>query len=145
MLRAYPDLARRLDLVLSVPGIGERTALAIVIRMPELGRISREEAAALAGLAPFDADSGTHKGQRHIARRQRPSKTLPLRRSPARSLPLEQGSHRALQPTRRTRKSPHRSPRRLRQEAPHLCKYRRPARYSMDRKNRNDLMVATRY
>ena len=61
------DLARRLDLVLSVPGIGERTALAIVVRMPEIGRISREEAAALAGLAPFDDDSGTHKGQRHIA------------------------------------------------------------------------------
>jgi transposase len=66
-LRAYEDLARRLDLVLSVPGIGERTALALIIRMPELGRVSREEAAALAGLAPFDDDSGTHKGQRHIA------------------------------------------------------------------------------
>lgn len=66
-LRAHDDLARRLDLVLSVPGIGERTALAIVIRMPELGRVSREEAAALAGLAPFDDDSGKHKGQRHIA------------------------------------------------------------------------------
>lgn len=66
-LRAYDDLTRRLDLVLSVPGIGERTALALIIRMPELGRVSREEAAALAGLAPFDDDSGTHKGQRHIA------------------------------------------------------------------------------
>jgi transposase len=66
-LRVHDDLARRLDLVLSVPGIGERTALALIIRMPELGRISREEAAALAGLAPFDHDSGTHKGQRHIA------------------------------------------------------------------------------
>jgi transposase len=66
-LRVHDDLARRLDLVLSVPGIGERTALAIIIRMPELGRVSREEAAALAGLAPFDDDSGTHKGQRHIA------------------------------------------------------------------------------
>jgi transposase len=66
-LRGYPDLARRLDLVLSIPGLGERTALALVIRMPELGRISREEAAALAGLAPFDADSGLHKGHRHIA------------------------------------------------------------------------------
>jgi transposase len=66
-LRAHDDLGRRLDLVLSVPGIGERTALALVIRMPELGRVSREEAAALAGLAPFDDDSGTHKGQRHIA------------------------------------------------------------------------------
>jgi transposase len=63
----HDDLARRLGLVLSVPGIGERTALALIIRMPELGRISREEAAALAGLAPFDDDSGRHKGQRHIA------------------------------------------------------------------------------
>jgi transposase len=67
LLRAYDDLAKRLDLVLSIPGIGERTALAIIIRMPELGQISREEAAALAGLAPFDDDSGKHKGQRHIA------------------------------------------------------------------------------
>lgn len=66
-LRTHDDLGRRLDLVLSVPGIGERTAIAIIVRMPELGRISREQAAALAGLAPFDADSGTHKGQRRIA------------------------------------------------------------------------------
>lgn len=66
-LRDNDDLARRLDLVLSIPGIGERTALALIIRMPELGRVSREEAAALAGLAPFDDDSGQHKGQRHIA------------------------------------------------------------------------------
>jgi len=66
-LRAHGDLTRRLDLVLSVPGIGERTAIALVVRMPELGRVSREQAAALAGLAPFDDDSGTHKGRRHIA------------------------------------------------------------------------------
>jgi len=64
---AHADLARRYHLVLSVAGIGERTAIAIIIRMPELGRISREQAAALAGLAPYDSDSGTHKGQRHIA------------------------------------------------------------------------------
>ncbi|HEY4723224.1 MAG TPA: IS110 family transposase [Anaerolineae bacterium] len=66
-LRAHHDLARRLDLVLSIPGLAERTVLAIVIRMPELGQVSREEVAALAGLAPFDDDSGRHKGQRHIA------------------------------------------------------------------------------
>jgi len=66
-LRRHDDLARRLDLIRSVPGIGERTALSLIIRMPELGRISREQAAALAGLAPYDDDSGTHKGQRHIA------------------------------------------------------------------------------
>ena len=59
--------AHRFDLVLSIPGIGERTALALLIRMPELGQVSREEAAALAGLAPFDNDSGQQRGQRRIA------------------------------------------------------------------------------
>ena len=52
----------RFALVLSIPGIGERTALALIVRMPELGQLSREEASALAGLAPFDDDSGKHKG-----------------------------------------------------------------------------------
>jgi transposase len=66
-LRSHRDLATRLELVLSIPGIGELTALAILIRMPELGKVSREEAAALAGLAPFDNESGQYKGQRHIA------------------------------------------------------------------------------
>jgi hypothetical protein len=61
-LREHVDLAGRLDLVQSVPGIGERSALALIVRMPEIGRVSLEEAAALAGLAPFDDDSGTHNG-----------------------------------------------------------------------------------
>jgi transposase len=47
-LRDHADLARRFVLVLSVPGIGERTALALILRMPELGQVSREQAAALA-------------------------------------------------------------------------------------------------
>ena len=66
-IRLHPDLARRLDLVASVPGIGERTATTLVLRMPELGTLTREEAASLAGLAPFDRSSGRRDGQRHIA------------------------------------------------------------------------------
>ena len=66
-LRAQPDLAERLDLLLSIPGLGEKTALRLVVQMPELGRLSREQAASLAGLAPFDHDSGKHAGERHIA------------------------------------------------------------------------------
>ena len=78
-LRQHDDLARRLELVTSVDGIGERTAIALIVRMPELGRITREQAAALAGLAPFDTwlvasaasrdgnDSGERKGLRSIA------------------------------------------------------------------------------
>jgi transposase len=66
-LRAHDDIARRLDLVLSIPGIGERTAVALIVGMPELGSLSREEAASLAGLAPYDHDSGQLAGERHIA------------------------------------------------------------------------------
>jgi transposase len=66
-LRQHPDLAQRLELIESVRGIGLRTAVAILIRMPEIGSLSREKAAALAGLAPYDDDSGDHHGQRHIA------------------------------------------------------------------------------
>ncbi len=66
-LRQHSDLGHRFDLVHSIDGIGKRTALALVIRMPELGTLSREQAAALAGLAPYDKDSGTLKAKRQIA------------------------------------------------------------------------------
>lgn len=67
MIAGHGDLDRRHDLLLSIDGIGERTALAMLIRLPELGHITREQAASLAGLAPFIHDSGQRKGGRHIA------------------------------------------------------------------------------
>jgi transposase len=66
VIRQYPDLAQRLDLIHSVDGIGLPTAVAILVRMPEIGRITREQAAALAGVAPYDDDSGDLVGVRHI-------------------------------------------------------------------------------
>jgi transposase len=66
-IRKYDDLGQRLDLILSVDGIGLRTAVAILVRMPEIGRITREQAAALAGFAPYDNDSSDHVGERHIS------------------------------------------------------------------------------
>jgi transposase len=66
-IRQHRDLAERLELILSVDGVGLRTAVAILVRMPEIGRITREQAASLAGLAPFDDDSAEHEGVRHIA------------------------------------------------------------------------------
>jgi transposase len=65
-IREHRDLAERLDLIVSVDGIGLPTAVAILVRLPEIGRISREQAAALAGVAPYDDDSGDHAGVRHI-------------------------------------------------------------------------------
>jgi len=66
-IRQHQDLAARLDLIESVDGVGLRTAVAILVRMPEIGRLTREQAAALAGFAPYDDDSGDHTGARHIA------------------------------------------------------------------------------
>jgi transposase len=65
-IRKHPDLARRLALINSVAGIGLPTAVAILVRLPEIGKITREQAVALAGLAPYDDDSGEQVGVRHI-------------------------------------------------------------------------------
>jgi transposase len=66
-IRQHRDLAERLDLIESVDGVGLKTAVAILVRMPEIGRLTRGQAAALAGLAPYDDDSGERFGIRHIA------------------------------------------------------------------------------
>jgi len=65
-IRQHDDLARRLDLIESVAGIGMKTALILLVRIPEIGRLSREEVAALVGVAPYDDDSGSRHGERHI-------------------------------------------------------------------------------
>ena len=61
-----PDLAARFDVLVSIPGIGETTALAMLIDMPELGTLESKQVASLAGLAPIARDSGQHRGKRHI-------------------------------------------------------------------------------
>lgn len=60
-------LARRADLLVTIPGIGKTTAAILIAEMPELGSIGNKQAAALAGVAPFNRDSGEMRGQAHIA------------------------------------------------------------------------------
>jgi transposase len=62
-----PALATKVDRLQQVQGIGSLTATALVALMPELGSLSDTQAAALAGVAPFNRDSGQFRGQRHIA------------------------------------------------------------------------------
>jgi transposase len=50
----------------SVPGVGVPTAATLAAELPELGKLNRRQVASLAGLAPFDRDSGTLKGRRFI-------------------------------------------------------------------------------
>ncbi len=65
-IRQHSDLAQKLDLIASIDCVGLPSAVAFLVRMPEIGTISRERAAALAGLAPYDDDSAQHVGHRHI-------------------------------------------------------------------------------
>jgi transposase len=50
----------------AVTGVGARTAALLLAQMPELGQLNRRQAAALAGLAPFNHDSGSLRGKRAI-------------------------------------------------------------------------------
>jgi transposase len=51
----------------AVKGIGLVTAASLMAYLPELGEVGRHEIAALAGIAPYNDDSGKHEGPRHIS------------------------------------------------------------------------------
>jgi transposase len=58
------DWRGRAELLTGVPGVGPGTAATLIADLPELGRVTREEIAALAGLAPYADDSGQRTGRR---------------------------------------------------------------------------------
>jgi transposase len=66
LAEANPEMKKTLALLMEVPGVGFITAMTLIARMPELGTLNRGQCAALAGLAPFDNDSGKFRGRRTI-------------------------------------------------------------------------------
>ena len=54
------------DLLQSAPGIGPVAAVALLAQLPELGTLNRRQIGALAGIVPFNNDSGKFQGQRHV-------------------------------------------------------------------------------
>ena len=54
------------EILQTITGIGPQISRTLLAYLPELGRYNRQRIAALVGLAPFNDDSGTHTGQRHI-------------------------------------------------------------------------------
>jgi transposase len=60
------ELSAKARKLTSIVGVGPRTATLLLAQMPELGQLNRREAAALAGLAPFNRDSGSLQGKRAI-------------------------------------------------------------------------------
>jgi transposase len=53
-------------LLRSVPGIGHVSARTLLAELPELGSLTRRQAAALVGVAPFSRDSGGMRGRRTV-------------------------------------------------------------------------------
>ena len=59
-------LAYRYRLLTSMPGVGLVLACTLIALLPELGRMSRKQVAALVGVAPYTFESGKFKGRRCI-------------------------------------------------------------------------------
>jgi len=64
---------RKRKVMETVTGIGERTSLALVLLLPELGTINRKKIASLAGLAPMHKKSGNLDGARTVKGGGRPA------------------------------------------------------------------------
>jgi transposase len=65
-LARTPELHAQVRALEELDAVGTVTALSVLSHLPELGTLNRQEAAALAGLAPWVRQSGPWEGQRHI-------------------------------------------------------------------------------
>lgn len=63
---ASPLYQAKSDLLRSVPGVGPVTALTRLATLPDLGHLSRQQIAALVGVAPLNRDRGTLRGKRMV-------------------------------------------------------------------------------
>lgn len=66
VIQASPVWRAKDELLQSIKGVGPAVSQTLLAALPELGTLSRQEVAALAGLAPLARDSGTRRGQRSI-------------------------------------------------------------------------------
>jgi len=66
LIKNNPEMAEKAGRIRSIKGLGPICAVTLLGHLPELGTLSRQEAAALAGLAPYNRDSGAFRGRRHI-------------------------------------------------------------------------------
>ncbi len=66
LINQKPELRAKVEIIDGITGIGPVTASTLVAELPEIGTISRQKIAALAGLAPYNKDSGSKNGKRTI-------------------------------------------------------------------------------
>ncbi len=66
LVAEIPHYQERINQLTSAKGVGKVLAYTLLSDLPELGSLNRKEIAALVGIAPFNRDSGKHKGKRKI-------------------------------------------------------------------------------
>lgn len=71
-LEADPELGKKAEVLMSLKGIGLRTACFLLAGLPELGLLDKAQIAKLVGVAPLNRDSGAMRGKRMIAGARRP-------------------------------------------------------------------------
>lgn len=64
--KKIPDIWEKVKRLREIPGVGKILSMTLVLELPELGKISNKEIAALAGLAPITKESGNFKGKKSI-------------------------------------------------------------------------------
>ena len=67
LLRSETNLAAQVQRLDDIVGVGRLTAVLVLATLPELGQLNRGQAAALAGLCPYNRDSGKWAGKRCIS------------------------------------------------------------------------------
>jgi transposase len=66
LLEEDPEFRQTMNTLMTPKGVGVKTATALLAHLPELGTLTRGEAAAIAGLAPHPQESGNWRGKRRI-------------------------------------------------------------------------------
>ncbi len=65
-VKGSPAWKEKDELLQSVPGVGPVTSATMLGMLPELGKLNRQEIAALVGVAPVNKDSGKKQGRRRV-------------------------------------------------------------------------------
>lgn len=66
LIKQQEQMQAIMQVIMQVVGVGEKTAMALLAQLPELGKVNHKAVAALVGLAPFNRDSGQYSGKRCI-------------------------------------------------------------------------------
>lgn len=72
LIDANESTSRQRDILSSIPGLGQIATAAILTFLPEIGTLDRRHVGSLAGLVPYNRDSGQWKGKSFISGGRKP-------------------------------------------------------------------------